>query len=76
MKNNSTLLPAPLIEMIRFCDEKGFDVQPVSEGTGEERRIRFIIWKDNAIMKIGKQKYKTLVDGQREVYAKLYNALT
>lgn len=61
-----------LIDEINYIESKGFDAQPVREPKG----IRFVIWKDEKILKIGQKYYKDLMTGQKEVYHKLYKAIT
>jgi aldehyde:ferredoxin oxidoreductase len=65
-------LPHPLAYMIDYCDRMGFDVIPVRETT----TFRFLISKHGDIVKIGSKRFPDWKEGQREVYTKLFNALS
>ncbi len=60
-----------LIEMINFCNDKGYDVLPIRE----QLLTKFVITKDDKFLKTGKKLFKKWQDGQKEVFTKLYETL-
>lgn len=67
----SEILPASLIEMMDYCDRKGYDVSSHKE----KDQFYFCIWKKGKHLKTGEKLYKDLTEGLKEVYSKLFKAV-
>lgn len=66
-----TLIEKPIIELVNFCNDKGFDVIPVM---CDKKWLGMIFYKDK-FLKQGIIKYNTYNECEREIYNKIYKSL-